>query len=144
MPSPPAAPQPPRDPRIEARTRTSLLNAGTNPREIGHRLRALDAEWDIDRALQVHAAGLSLAGLALGLTVDRRFLPLPLLASALLLQHAVQGWCPPRPALRRMGFRTATEIAEERTALKVQRGDFAGFEEGAPAGHVLAVVRGVE
>jgi hypothetical protein len=41
-----------------------------------------------------------------------------------LLQHAVQGWCPPLPLLRRLGVRTADEINEERYALKALRGDF--------------------
>jgi hypothetical protein len=41
-----------------------------------------------------------------------------------LFQHAIQGWCPPVPVLRRLGFRTANEIEQERTALKALRGDF--------------------
>ena len=41
-----------------------------------------------------------------------------------LFQHAVQGWCPPIPILRRLGFRTSYEIEEERAALKALRGDF--------------------
>jgi hypothetical protein len=41
-----------------------------------------------------------------------------------LLQHAVQGWCPPVPLFRRLGFRTAAEIDYERYALKALRGDF--------------------
>ena len=43
---------------------------------------------------------------------------------AFLLQHALQGWCPPLPLLRQLGVRTAEEINEERTALKTIRGDF--------------------
>lgn len=128
--------------RIEARTRAALTHAGTNPREIGQRLRELDREWDIERALAANAATLALVGLGLGIAADRRFLALPVAVSAFLLQHALQGWCPPLPVLRRLGFRTAREIHEERVALKVLRGDFAGFEEGAPPGHVLAAVRG--
>jgi hypothetical protein len=41
--------------------------------------------------------------------------------------HAVQGWCPPVPVLRRLGFRTASEIDHERYALKALRGDFEKF-----------------
>ncbi len=41
-----------------------------------------------------------------------------------LLQHAVQGWCPPLPVFRQMGVRTQTEIDEKRAALKALRGDF--------------------
>ncbi len=43
-----------------------------------------------------------------------------------LFQHAVQGWCPPVPILRMLGFRTSYEIEQERRALKALRGDFEG------------------
>ena len=46
------------------------------------------------------------------------------LVTLFLFQHAIQGWCPPVPILRRLGFRTSYEIEEERVALKVLRGDF--------------------
>jgi hypothetical protein len=52
----------------------------------------------------------SLIGLALGAAVDRRFFILPGLVAGFLLQHAVQGWCPPVTFFRRGGFRTAAEI----------------------------------
>jgi len=68
--------------RIEARTRAAITHAGTNPREIGHRLRELDREWDIERALAANAATLALIGLGLGLAADRRFLALPVAVSA--------------------------------------------------------------
>lgn len=41
-----------------------------------------------------------------------------------LLMHAVQGWCPPIPVLRRFGVRTTFEIDRERNALKALRGDY--------------------
>jgi hypothetical protein len=41
-------------------------------------------------------------------------------------QHALQGWCPPLSAIRRLGVRSAAEIEEERTALRAIRGDFTG------------------
>ena len=59
---------------------------------------------DIERTLEANAASLSLIGVTLGLTVDRRWLALPVGVAAFLLQHAVQGWCPPVPVLRRLGF----------------------------------------
>jgi hypothetical protein len=46
------------------------------------------------------------------------------LVTAFLFQHALQGWCPPVPVLRRLGFRTMREIDTERYALKAIRGDF--------------------
>ena len=97
-----------------------------NPDKIDARLDEMDAEWDIERAIEANAATIALAGVALGATVDRRWLVLPALVTAFLLQHALQGWCPPVPILRRMGFRTAAEIDRERFTLKVLRGDFVG------------------
>jgi len=91
---------------------------------INRRLQELEEEWDIERMLEANAASVSLIGLALGATVDRRLFILPALVAGFLLQHAVQGWCPPIALLRRLGFRTATEIDEERYALKALRGDF--------------------
>ena len=44
--------------------------------------------------------------------------------TAFLFQHALQGWCPPVPVLRRLGFRTVYEIDRERFSLKAIRGDF--------------------
>ena len=41
-----------------------------------------------------------------------------------LLMHALQGWCPPLPIIRKMGVRTAEEIYAEKSALKQIRGDF--------------------
>jgi hypothetical protein len=51
----------------------------------------------------------------------------PALVTGFLFQHAVEGWCPPIPVLRRLGFRTAREIDIERVALKALRGDFGPF-----------------
>ena len=91
---------------------------------IRERLLTLDAEWDIERCLETGAASLTLAGSVLGLTKSRLWFLLPFGVGAFLLQHALQGWCPPLPLLRQLGVRTAEEINEERTALKTIRGDF--------------------
>ena len=111
--------------------------------DIEARLDALDREWDIERTLEANAATLAFTGVALGVLVDRRWLVLPALVTAFLLQHATQGWCPPLPVLRRLGFRTAGEIARERYALKALRGDFAavtGAKPDAKAAAALAAV----
>lgn len=81
------------------------------------RIDELDAEWDIERALEVNAASLMIVGLAAGAFVDRRWLALPAVVGGFLLMHGLQGWCPPLPLLRRLGFRTRSEIDEERYAL---------------------------
>jgi len=95
-----------------------------HPDRIPHRLSELDEEWDIERAIEANASALAFTGVVLGATADRRWLILPALVTAFLFQHAVQGWCPPVPVLRRLGFRTAHEIEQERHALKAIRGDF--------------------
>jgi len=84
----------------------------------------LDAEWDIERTLEANASALALIGLALGAFINKKFLILPGIVAGFLLQHALQGWCPPVPVFRRMGFRTSYEIDQERYALKAFRGDF--------------------
>jgi len=91
---------------------------GQGRAEIHTRIQALDREWDIERVLEVNAAGLGLTGLVLGATVDRRWLALTGGVLAFMLQHGVQGWCPPLPVLRRLGFRTRDEINREKHALK--------------------------
>jgi hypothetical protein len=114
----------------EIRQRT-LMNvrkhAARGAADIERRLMDLDREWDIERALEANAATAALVGVGLAALVDRRFLLLPAAVAGFLLQHALQGWCPPVPILRRSGFRTAEEIATERYALKALRGDFNDF-----------------
>jgi hypothetical protein len=112
--------------------------ATRGPAGIDRRLAELDAEWDIERTLEANAATAVLVGLTLGAVVDRRFFLLPGLVAGFLLQHALQGWCPPVPIFRRLGFRTEREIGEERSALKALRGDFRDVET-APA--ALAAAR---
>jgi hypothetical protein len=88
------------------------------------RLHDLNLEWDVERAIEANASTLVLVGLTLGVFVNKKFLILPALVGGFLLQHAIQGWCPPVPVLRRLGFRTSNEIDAERFLLKFKRGDF--------------------
>ncbi len=114
--------------RIDQEIEQRVQDLAAAPEEIDDRLRELDGEWDIERAIELNASTLALTGVVLGATTDRRFLILPALVTGFLLQHAVQGWCPPVPILRRMGFRTAQEIERERHMLKAVRGDYEGFQ----------------
>ena len=97
--------------------------------EIDH----LDAEWDTERVLETNAACLLLLSLGLGVFRNRRWLWLTGGVAAFLLQHALQGWCPPLPVIRALGVRTAREIGIERTALQALRGDFDGLACSADA-----------
>ncbi len=113
--------------QIQRQTEQSIGRcAAQGPDATSRRLRELDEEWDIERTLEANAATLSLVGLGLGTFVDRRFYALPAAVAGFLLQHALQGWCPPVPVFRRFGFRTQSEIEQERYALKALRGDFEG------------------
>lgn len=96
----------------------SIAHYRRHPEALDARLRELDYEWDVERTLQANAATLTAVGSLLALTVNRKFVWLPLAVGSFLLQHAVQGWCPPLPILRRLGFRTASEIQQEREALE--------------------------
>ncbi|MEX2138242.1 MAG: hypothetical protein WD894_03220 [Pirellulales bacterium] len=111
--------------RIHRTTRANVARFAAQGREaIDRRLAELDHEWDIERVLETNASSLVVIGCALGAFVSRKFFLLPALVGTFLLQHAIQGWCPPVPFFRRRGVRTQREIDEERFALKALRGDF--------------------
>ena len=110
--------------QIETDTEARVRRALANPARIDRRIRELEEEWDIERAIEMNASALAFLGTALGFFVHPYWLALPALVTAFLFQHALQGWCPPVPILRRMGFRTSYEIEEERQALKAVRGDY--------------------
>lgn len=117
---------------IRSQTEASIAHhARAGNVAIERRLKELDEEWDIERTLEANAATVSLIGLTLGATVDRRWFVFPAIVAGFLLQHAMQGWCPPLPIFRRLGVRTASEIDYERYALKALRGDFKHVN-GAP------------
>lgn len=117
--------------------------ARQDSRTLDLRLQELDREWDIERVLEANAATISFMGIMLTRFVSRRWFLLPAAVAAFLLQHAVQGWCPPVTLFRRLGVRTQREIDEERTALKVLRGDFryVAGDGNLPAKTILEAVR---
>ena len=128
--------------RILQSTEDSVAYYARHRSQIEKRLRELDKEWDIERAIEANASALAFTGVALGVAHRRMWLALPALVTAFLFQHSVQGWCPPVPVLRRLGFRTAYEIEEERQALKALRGDFRKVSRGrASAGEALDAAR---
>jgi hypothetical protein len=112
------------------------LYASSGAHAIERRLGELNREWDIERVLETNAASAGLVGVALGFLVDRKWFVLSGVVAGFLLQHGLQGWCPPLLLFRRMGFRTRTEIDHERYALKALRGDFADIPAG---GHAISL-----
>ena len=92
---------------------------------ITRRIEELNQEWGIERWLETNASILAISGALLGLVLRRkRWLLLSGTVSGFLLQHAISGWCPPVPVLRRLGCRTQSEIDREKFALKALRGDY--------------------
>jgi hypothetical protein len=111
---------------------------------VDRRIADLDREWDVERALEATAASFTVLGVVLGAAVNRKWFAFPALVGGFLLQHAVQGWCPPVPILRRLGFRTQAEIEKERYALKALRGDFRDLpsvEDRSAATEAIKAVR---
>lgn len=104
--------------RIRARFHQCVSYFRNFPEEIPARLKQLDREWDIERALAAMSATASLVGLTLGVRGRKKWFTIPFVVQGFYLQHTVQGWCPPLPVLRRLGFRTSMEIEREKCALK--------------------------
>ena len=113
---------------IRRRLEERLCFYERHPERVPERLRELDREWDLERSLGTLSSSLSLFGLAMAVLGRARWLLLPLTAQSFVLQHSLEGWCPPLPALRRLGMRTQAEIEEERHALR------ALMHEAAPVG----------
>ena len=109
---------------IQHATEANLARAAIDPDGIERRLRELDEEWDIERALQTNFSVVNLLTVLLGTLAARPWFLLTGVAAGFMANHALKGWCPPVPVLRRLGFRTAREISQERYALKALRGDF--------------------
>src|SRR3954468_9898643 len=111
--------------KIDQKIREQIIHFAAQPKEvITRRIFELENEWDIERVLEANAAGIGLASLLWGITVNKKCLAVTGTVLSFLLLHSIQGWCPPVPALRRMGVRTRREIDRELFALKVLRGDF--------------------
>lgn len=110
--------------RIHRQTEQRLRRLAENPKAMRVRLSELDREWDIERCLETGSATLTLTGLLLGTTINKRWLLLSLGVQGFLMQHALQGWCPPLPVFRALGVRTQHEIEAERHAIKSMLGEY--------------------
>ena len=110
-------------PRVNRRVQEGMMERvrhleKADEMRLNHRLRELDAEWDTERVLETNAAGLVLAGAVLSALHSPKWLILSGIVSAFLLQHALLGWCPPLPLLRRLGVRTINEIEAEKETVR--------------------------
>lgn len=109
--------------RRRAQDRIAVLSV-QEPDHIDERLRELDREWDTERLLQANFAALTMTSVLLAAFVSRKWLWLAVGVPLFMIQHSLQGWCPPLSVFRRLGVRTPAEIEDERFELRKLRGDF--------------------
>lgn len=110
---------------IRNATRRDLDNyRHASAQAINSKINRLDREWDTERFLEASAASLVLLGSLLGMRSNKYWMLLTAGVGTFLLQHALQGWCPPLAMIRKRGVRTAEEINQEKVAMKILRGDF--------------------
>jgi len=111
------------------------------PEEIERRLAELDAEMDVERAMDVYGLRAAALGGALAILRGRGWALLPLAVAGMLALQSCTGDSGARRWLRKMGYRTAQEIAAEEDALldlldaKTGESDKAGdviADDGAP------------
>ena len=113
--------------------REALSYSGQSVEAISQKITDLNKEWDMERTLETNASILALTGVCFGFFLNRKWLFLPMAVLGFLLQHAIEGWCPPVPVFRRLGVRTRQEIDQEIYALKGLRGDFDNIPDEKPA-----------
>jgi len=100
---------------------------GARRHVIGRRLAELDSEWTIERVIETEAPATIALGITLGILRSPKWFAVSAFAAGMLLLHNIQGWYPLMPLLRRLGFRSQYEIEQERSALRVLRGDHKGY-----------------
>lgn len=99
---------------------------------LSDKIENLNHEWDTERVLEANAASVVLLSSVLGYKSRKcRWFLLTGTVGFFLLQHALQGWCPPLPVIRKLGVRTAAEIHHEKTVFKQLRGDFSQNADNA-------------
>lgn len=110
--------------KIDREIKTNLVRyKDLDSGSIQESLKELNKKWDIERTLMFNAAALSLTGAMLAIFVNRKWAIMPAVVTSFLIQHTLQGWCPPLP-LRMMGIKSREEVDREKHALKALRGDF--------------------
>lgn len=119
------------DPSINAEIRNQTIKnlnifRNCNEPELSDRIRTLDMEWDIERVTAAKTSIIILICSYLGIKMGRIWFLITGAIGVFMMLHAIQGWCPTMPCLRKWGIRTSEEISAEKTALKFIRGDFKG------------------
>ena len=121
-----------------------LLGEFSDRKGLTAAIQKLDREWDTERVLEANAAALTAAATVLTLKKGRVWSLLSGAVSFFLMAHALIGWCPPLPVIRRLGVRTPKEIQNEKMELKAIRGDFNGLPEKKTLFRTVKIMRAVE
>jgi hypothetical protein len=111
--------------------------------EITARIIKLEKEWSIERWLELNASILAFIGVLLSAFVNIYWLFLPGFVLPFLALHAIQGWCPPIPIMRKINIRTRREIDWEKFSLKFLRGDFESISDQKNIGDIFTKVKQV-
>ncbi len=128
--------------RIDRRTLADLERFRNAPKEEIHRaLKRLDRCPDIESYVEVGTALATVIGLALSRR-DRRWLLLPAAMQAILLAHGLRRPEPLTPLLRAFGVWSRGEIAREKQALKLLRGDYRRVDRDPTPKGALAAAQG--
>ncbi len=98
--------------------------AANGPTAIGQRLEEIDREWTTGRAVKAVTGLCLMVGFALAAFVNPWWMLLPVVAGAALMHYIFfqRSWL--TSIFSACGLRTGGEIENERTALRVLRGDF--------------------
>ncbi|CAF3436996.1 unnamed protein product [Rotaria sp. Silwood2] len=116
--------------RIYQETINRLSKILEKPREecsivVENRLKELNNEWDTEHLLEFNAPSLLMITGLLAYIYSKKWLILTIAIASFLLEHAMQGWCPPIPIFRSVfKIRTSVEILTEKVALRLFRGDY--------------------
>ena len=122
------SPCPPQTTKMEAALECRLrkvIEAG--PAAITERLDELESEWTAGRAAKATAGVLIVVGLGLALTVSLLWLVLPIVGGAVMAQYIFGRKSLIGELFHSFGFRSGSEIDQEKMALRVLRGDFASL-----------------
>ena len=111
-------------PEMETLEQRLACIADAGPQAIDDRLTELEGEWTAGRATKAAIGVMIVAGLALAALVNPWWLILPTAGGLLLLQYLFTRASWLGKVFREMGFRTGSEVDQEKMALKVLRGDF--------------------
>lgn len=95
--------------------------------KIDARIKQLDKEWNLERAIELEAPLMIGLGALLGTVHNKKWYALSATAASMVLVHNTTGWYPLMPLFRKLGLRSQNEIETERNALRALRRDHKQF-----------------